>query len=122
MQGKVLVVEDDPDIRNTVIDVLDEVGISALGAPNGRAALDLLRNTLVPPRLILLDLMMPVMDGRTFREVQLRMPELRDIPVVLMSAFRELEAEAKSLAAAGFLKKPLRLEELREPSARFCAA
>ena len=122
MASKILIVEDDPDIRDTIIDILEDAGFNAYGAKNGNEALDKLRNAAALPCLILLDLMMPGMDGRTFREVQLKMPELSGIPVVLISAFRELEQEAQALRANGFLRKPLKLDEVRQAAERFCAA
>ena len=65
--------------------LLRGAGYDAVGAPNGQAALDLLRSG-IRPRAILLDLMMPVMDGWAFRREQLRDPQLAHIPVIVLSA------------------------------------
>ena len=82
---KILVIEDDTDIREALVFLLESEGYEVAAAENGKAALDLLsqgRN----PELILVDLFMPVMDGLTFRKKQLGRPEIAKIPVILMSA------------------------------------
>jgi CheY-like chemotaxis protein len=82
----VLVVDDDDDVREGVQSFLESEGHATDGASNGREALSLLRNRLLPPRLILLDLMMPVMSGWELL-VELDVdPRLREIPVAIMSA------------------------------------
>ncbi len=69
-------------IRESIVEFLDDNGYEAVGASDGREALQKLgASSDAPPCLILLDLMMPVMDGRTFRERQLQLPELAAIPV-----------------------------------------
>jgi CheY-like chemotaxis protein len=81
-------------------------------AADGREALEWLRAAPVAPCLILLDLMMPRMDGAEFRREQLRDPALREIPVVVLSAGAAVVAVATSLQAAAHLKKPMPLDEL----------
>jgi CheY-like chemotaxis protein len=83
----VLVVDDDDDVRGVVEQLLEQQGYSALSATNGKEALELLRRTANVPALILLDLMMPQMDGWEFL-VLLRMEDvrLRRVPIVIMSA------------------------------------
>lgn len=110
--ARILVVDDDPDIRDTVIEVLEEHGLRAQGAANGVEALRALRDDPELPRLILLDLMMPGMDGRAFREAQLADPALAPIPVVVISAFRDSAETAEQLGAAGHLTKPVSLDDL----------
>jgi CheY-like chemotaxis protein len=117
----VLVVEDDPDIRATLCEALEDNGYSAVGAANGAEALEYLRGGAEPPCLILLDLMMPVMDGQTFRTEQRADPQLANIPVVVISAYRDVERQANDLAA-GFLQKPVRLETLLETARKHCDA
>jgi CheY-like chemotaxis protein len=107
----ILVVDDDPDIRDTLSEVLSEQGFEVRTAPNGREALRALRHGL-SPALILLDVMMPVMDGWQFRAEQLRAPELASIPVVLLSAHSNVRDMADRTKASGVLKKPLRLKDL----------
>jgi CheY-like chemotaxis protein len=81
----VLVVEDEAAARAGMEQLLRGAGYEAVGAENGLAALELLRSG-VRPRVILLDLMMPVMDGWAFRREQLRDPHLAHIPVIVLSA------------------------------------
>jgi DNA-binding response OmpR family regulator len=81
----VLVVEDDPTIRSGMVTLLERAGYAPICAANGQEALDLLRSG-VRVKAILLDLMMPVMDGWTFRREQLRDPHLAHIPVIVLSA------------------------------------
>ena len=120
MVRNVMVVEDDVDIRESLIDTLEDDGIVAIAASNGREALEKLRQLVVRPCLILLDLMMPVMDGHAFREAQLTIPELEKIPVVVISAYRDVEEQARALNADGFMRKPLRVDEIRRVTEQFC--
>jgi CheY-like chemotaxis protein len=120
MPRHIMIVEDDAEIRETLVDVMEDAGISTTAAINGRDALDKLRNAVTLPCLILLDLMMPVMDGRAFRQAQLTVPELCKIPVVLISAYQDLDRQAQELSVAGFLRKPLKLTDIRSYADRFC--
>lgn len=111
MGRTVLVVDDDVHIREALIDVLEDCGFRAIGAANGAEALDRLQRE-GRPSLILLDLMMPVMDGIEFRRLQLGSPEVADIPVVVLSAHRDPDGLANELRPAALLRKPVRLPEL----------
>jgi CheY-like chemotaxis protein len=64
--------------------------------------------------------MMPVMDGQAFREAQLNDPLLAQIPVVVISAYRDLQANAEKLKAASFIKKPPKIQELLAAVADYC--
>lgn len=108
----VLVVEDDAEIRYTLVQVLEECGCEVVGRANGKAALQYLETAQKLPCLIFLDLMMPVMDGIAFREAQLRDPALAHIPVIILSAYRDLEQTASELKAATYLHKPPRIDDL----------
>jgi CheY-like chemotaxis protein len=119
MSHTVLVVDDDRDIRDSVVELLEDNGYHAIGASNGREALDVLRSS-PPPCLILLDLMMPVMDGRGFREEQLKNPAWTTIPVIVISAYNDVDAQARALAA-DHLRKPLGLRPLIEAVRRHCS-
>jgi len=116
----ILVVDDDPDIREAIVEVLEENGHRTLSAANGDEALATLRSSNEPPCVILLDLMMPVMDGRAFREAQQADPELSKIPVIVLSAFRDSAETAKQLDVAGYLPKPVSLEALISMIDNFC--
>lgn len=107
MTAKVLVVEDDPGLRETMVELLALEGFATEQAENGSAALRILQRERVRPDLILLDLTMPVMNGWTFREAQLADPELASIPVVVMSAQDHggIEAHAK-------LRKPFDVDDV----------
>jgi CheY-like chemotaxis protein len=107
----VLVVEDDPDLREVMSEALSLRGITTTVAGNGLEALERLRSA-PRPALILLDLMMPVMNGFQFRAEQQAVAHLRDIPVVLLSADPALPACSAQLQAAGFLHKPVQYDEL----------
>ncbi|PLS79555.1 MAG: response regulator, partial [Chloroflexi bacterium] len=82
----ILVVDDDSGIREALTDILEDEGYAVRSACDGQAALDLLRQQAEPPALVLLDLMMPRMNGWQFRSEQRRDPALANIPVVVISA------------------------------------
>ena len=92
-----LVVDDDDDIRESLMDFLEEHGFEPLGARDGLDAFDKLGTADPQPCLIILDLMMPKMDGRTFRHKQLERASLAEIPVVVISAYRDVEQNARDL-------------------------
>jgi two-component system cell cycle sensor histidine kinase/response regulator CckA len=104
-----LVVEDDADIRETLDGLLSMEGFRVTGCCNGREALDWLHAS-PKPDVILLDLMMPVMDGWQFRVAQKHDPELATIPVVALSA--DATAKAAAIDADAYLKKPVEYETL----------
>jgi CheY-like chemotaxis protein len=110
-RGWILVVEDDDDIRAIVCMILEENGLSAVGARDGLEALERLRQG-PPPAVVLLDLMMPRMDGWQFRKAQLLDPALNEIPVLVVSGDGRVEAKAASLGAAGYVRKPVGVDEL----------
>jgi CheY-like chemotaxis protein len=118
---RIFVVDDEEMIRDSIVEFLDDNGYEAVGAAHGRDALAKLAASGPRPCLILLDLMMPVMDGRSFREEQLQTPELAAIPVVLFSAYRDVAKTAGELNAAGHLAKPLNLATLLQTVRRHCS-
>jgi CheY-like chemotaxis protein len=121
MKHHILVVDDDVEIRETVVEALRERGYEALGARDGLEALDTLRSR-SPWCLILLDLMMPNMDGWQMREAQLADPKLSEIPVVVVSATSDVSERAKQLDAVAYVTKPARLTQLLETVERHCAS
>jgi two-component system response regulator MprA len=108
----ILLVDDDADIRESVRDVLVAEGHEVNTAVHGREALRLLREHELRPDLILLDLMMPEMDGWTFRAEQRKDGRLASIPVVVFTAHATPATVAKQLDALGYLRKPLWLDDL----------
>ena len=115
----VLIVEDDQDVSETLALVLGDEGYATALAVNGVEALELLRGGL-GPCLIVLDLMMPVIDGYEFRAEQRRDPKLAAIPTVILSAAQGLSAEAKKLGVDEYLAKPVKLAALLEVVKRRC--
>jgi CheY-like chemotaxis protein len=109
----VLVVEDDVDILRALVQVLEDEGHTVRVAANGRVALETLRAPgTQPPCVILLDLMMPVMDGWAFRAEQLRDPTLAGIPVIVLTADGTAVDKGLLTSCAGALRKPVELETL----------
>jgi len=108
----VLVVEDDPELREVLRVALRTDGYDVCVVGNGREALTHLRST---PHtcIIVLDLSLPVMDGRQFRTAQLRDRSLAWIPVVVLSGAIEGSREAQDLKARSFVRKPVDVDELR---------
>ncbi len=110
MSVKLLIVEDDLDILETLRELLQGEGYDVESALNGAAALELLKALPVLPDLILLDYMMPVMDGPGFRVAQVADPRIASIPVLLMTADPNPDTKHRQIGAKGFLKKPLDIE------------
>jgi CheY-like chemotaxis protein len=102
----VLVVDDESDIREAVSELLAEEGYSVLRAASGAEALKQLRDH--HPALVLLDLMMPGMNGWEFRAAQKGDPDLSKIPVIVLSAL----GRAPGLDANGYLQKPFEVQQL----------
>lgn len=121
--GPVLIVEDDTDIRESLVEIFEENGYRVIGARDGVDAFAKIRHSPMPPCLIVLDLMMPNMDGWTFREEQLRRPSLAAVPVVVMSANREVATARASagLEAVACLPKPLDVATLLRIVKEHCA-
>jgi CheY-like chemotaxis protein len=109
----VLVVDDDVDIRELLKVALTADGYRIAGVPNGREALHYLRSH-ADTCIILLDLMLPVMDGTSFRQAQLRDRSLAWIPVVIMSAAMDAEQRARDIGARRLVRKPLDLDDVRQ--------
>jgi CheY-like chemotaxis protein len=116
---RVLVVDDDGDIREALASTLADCGYLVDLAENGAQALEVLRAPGRLPRVILLDLMMPVMDGIQFRKVQLSEPALAQVPVVVLSGKGQIASSAAELGIDAFCEKPIHLDELLAVLARF---
>ena len=108
--GPILLVEDDRDLRDSIKEALEDEGYAVVGATDGVDAIEHLRTGGALPRLILLDLMMPRMNGYQFREAQLANPSWASIPVVVLSA--DPRPKAGALGATAHLRKPVKLEVL----------
>ena len=107
---KILVVEDDGDIRSLLETALILEGYQVETAINGQDALETLRKSVDKPNLIVLDLMMPVMDGWRFLEIQSQVVELKNIPTIIVSATSQKKMPEPSSTQV-VLKKPIDLGE-----------
>ena len=107
---RVLVVDDDDGVRTAVADVLELEGYEVITASNGVEALEQVRTA--RPDAVVLDLMMPVMDGWTFMEHCRREEVCAETPVLVMSAYRNLTETAPNLGAKACIAKPFDLDVL----------
>ena len=118
-----MVVEDDADIREGLSALLDAEGYPVLLAGDGREALDVLSNGNPAPGLILLDLMMPRMNGWQFLEAVKDAPRAARIPIVVMSAYRENDRRISDAALdrrVAFLRKPVDVKLLLKLIQHYC--
>lgn len=108
---RILVVDDDLGFRETMADLLRAGGHTVLEAADGSEGLKLMR---AGPRLdlVVLDLLMPVMNGATFRWHQRSDPHLARVPVLVLSSVKDGAKSAQLLGASAFLEKPVRFEVL----------
>ncbi|HZW87534.1 MAG TPA: response regulator [Myxococcaceae bacterium] len=123
MPAHVLVIEDDPDVRREMVSLLEAetpwVKVSSAG--DGMEALEILDEEPAPPCLVLLDLMMPVMNGLEFLEAARARGLASRTRVVLVSGYAQLASHVKHPDVAGMLSKPFRAAELLELVHRHCA-
>jgi CheY-like chemotaxis protein len=108
--GPILIVDDDLDIREALADTLEHRGFDVVAAANGRDAIELIRSMPLPPSAVLLDLMMPVMDGYGFLEERRKDPALRAIPVAIITAGHGVDRSR--LDDARIVPKPIDLARL----------
>lgn len=118
MPSALLLVDDDDDMRTSLRHFLSDEGFHVHTAQNGLDALNKLA-VIEPPCLILLDLMMPVMDGNEFLAERSGSDKLARIPVVVMSAWTH-DWKGAELGVAAVLNKPVKPEHLLDLVARYC--
>ena len=118
-EHRVLLVEDDAEFRDSLAHLLRIRGYDVSCAANGAQAIEQLRKG-PEPCVILLDLMMPVMDGWAFRHAMLADPECARIPVVILSGADDVAEEARRLEAAAYLTKPCDTRRVFELLERVC--
>ena len=116
----VLIVDDHDDIRQSLGELLVEEGYRVALAANGREALRYLRDH-TAPCMILLDLMMPVMNGYEFRGIQREDPMLARIPVAVVSGREDASTNAAAMDAVRYFAKPVDLDALLETVSGYCA-
>ena len=112
----ILVVEDDDDIRNVMVEVLEAEGYTTESAINGKDALEKL-NVISKPCLVLLDMMMPIMNGREFLDTIMKDAYLAPIPVLIVSAIAD---RTNTEGSVGFLKKPIDIDVVLNVVAHYC--
>ena len=108
-----LVIDDEELIRSALADMLGDEGHEVRTAADGRRGLQIIEGWM--PDIILLDLSMPVMGGRSFREAQLALPHaLMDVPIIALTGARNAEEQARAIGAVAVLSKPFDLNELEQ--------
>lgn len=117
----ILVIDDDPGIRDMLTQVLEDEGHGVVSATNGLEAIDHLHRSAERPCVILLDLMMPIMNGWQFRTEQKQHPDLATIPVVVLSARTDIQQQASSLDVDTFIAKPINIVTLLNTIERYCS-
>jgi CheY-like chemotaxis protein len=115
---RILVVDDDPDVRGFLQTLLESEGYHVDTASNGLDALMIARGA--KPDLIVLDFMMPSLDGKGFRDAQLRDPGIASIPVVLTTAAADAPSLGRALGAAACFQKPFDLDQFTRTLATLC--
>jgi CheY-like chemotaxis protein len=113
----ILIVEDDQSIRETMIEMLESEGYNTYSAINGKDALNLLRDEIPKPCLVLLDMMMPIMNGRQFLDEMMKDAVLAPIPVLIVSAIAD---PSNTKGSVGFLKKPVDIDAVLSTVSRYC--
>lgn len=118
MSKRILVVEDDNSIRELLVELLQSEGYEVAAAVNGLEGIKYLQAN-GNPDLILIDLMMPIMDGYTFRTEQMKNTEWSKVPVVVMSAEANAKEKMKNFGITAFLSKPVELDTILKTVERF---
>nr|WP_211485268.1 response regulator [Corallococcus exiguus] len=118
-RSTILIVDDEPDLREVVAELLEMEDYTVLQAANGQAALAVLAANNDQPCLVLLDLMMPVMDGHEFLHRLREEERYRELPVLMLTAHFSAKAPPGTV---GLLRKPVDIPELLAMVARHCPA
>lgn len=114
---RILLVEDNEDLRNLESEILEAEGYKVDVATNGQEALDVLNQTRHNPCLILLDLMMPIMNGMQFLNIMKANPLYANIPVLIVSAVAK---HSKIDGVVGHMQKPINLDKLFDIVEKYC--
>lgn len=113
----ILVVEDDKDIRSAIVSLLESEGYKTESAENGKVALEKL--TVIPkPCLVLLDMMMPIMNGREFLDTVMKDSTLAPLPILIVSAIAD---RTNTEGSVGFLKKPIDINVVLDVVSQYCS-
>jgi CheY-like chemotaxis protein len=109
----ILIIDDDADFRKLLAHLLKREGYEIAEAVDGEKALDYLWYSGKPaPSLIILDLIMPVMDGWKFRGIQKSDPKISHVPVIVITSGQTAEQDISSVQVSAFLKKPIQIDFL----------
>lgn len=108
---KLMLVEDDAVIQENLAAILEDEGFEVVCASHGEEGLSLLKSTTLPD-LLLLDLMMPVMNGWQMRKAMLERPSWASIPCIIVSGAHDLGGQTDALCAQAFISKPIKLDKL----------
>ena len=114
---EILLVEDDDDIRDSLHELLEQQGYRVISARNGREAFAVL-DRIAPPKLILLDLMMPEMDGPEFLGLIRKHEQLHRVPIVILTAWMSRWSEVVE-GADDAMQKPINTDRLMEVVKRY---
>lgn len=117
-QHLVLVIDDDPDVRESIAEALSEEGFKVATANNGREALKVLQQQETKPCMILLDLMMSTMDGYQFLEAKRTEPSLESLPVALLTASSIFDRSR--VGNVPVVAKPIKLPKLINLVSKYC--
>lgn len=109
---RLMIIEDSADYRALLTKLFSRHGYIVECASNGKEALSQLTDSVQLPNLILLDLMMPIMDGFEFREKQIQESRFSKIPTILMTAHGDLKTAKEKLGAIEYVRKPVEMTEL----------
>ena len=109
---RILIIEDNKSIRDTLVLALEFDNYQVQTASNGSEALTLLENSTELPHIIILDMQMPVMNGYEFRKEQMKRSKISQIPVIILTANNNLQDLKKELQAYEFLNKPVEVQDL----------
>ncbi len=107
---KILIIEDDISIRELLEEIFEFEGYAVDASVNGSEGIKSLHTNI--PDVILMDVMMPIMDGYEFRLEQLKNPHWKSIPVIAMSAQQQKDEKLESYGITHFISKPLELDDL----------
>jgi len=121
MKREILIIEDDSEIRNTMIDFLEDEGFVVRAAENGAQGISILQESETLPGLIFLDIMMPVMDGIEFRSTQLKDVNYSKIPTVIFSADGRVNQKVDTAGTVEVLKKPVELDDVINLANKYCS-
>jgi len=112
--GTILLVEDDFNLRTGLAQILEQSGYTVVCAANGLDALHLMTSGTFRPMLVILDLMLPHMDGLEFRAMQRAIPAIANVPVVVVTGHRDLAGAMQQLKVEHMLNKPIDISRLLE--------